>query len=295
MEEILISINGKFCNPQNAKISIFDRGFLYGDSVYEVTRSYEGIPFLLEEHLDRLWRSASLVGMDLTTSKEEISKNIYQCIEMLKIENVYIRIIVTRGEGPLDLDPTIPTKNNVIIIAKKQLPNPSWWYEKGVSFIITNVLKIPKKTIDPNCKSGNYLPNIMAMKEAKEAGAFDAMMLNHKGYITEGTTNNSWMIDKKNTIITPPLKAGILQGLTREVLIQLIKKKKLDFEERNFTPEEIMKAKEVFLTSSTKEIVPITKIDNVDIADGKPGKITKKLILLYSSFIKEYSSKRINH
>ena len=285
-KKTIINLNGEICKPEDAKISVFDRGFLFGDSVYEVAKTYQGIPFLLQEHLDRLWKSASRLEMLLTVSQNDVSAEVNKALAELGVEEAYFRIILTRGEGPISLDPGEGVKNNLIIIAQEHLPFPSSWYENGVHVVITNVVRVSKESVDPNVKSGNYLNNVMAFMQAKREKAFDSIMLNHKGHVTQGTTSNVWIV-KDNTIKTPPLQAGILEGITRKTLLQLAKSDdSLKIEQVNFTAEELINADECFLTSTMKEIVPVTQIDNSPIGTGTVGPLTVKLHSLYSDFVK---------
>ena len=286
IKKTIININGEICKPEDAKISVFDRGFLFGDSVYEVAKTYQGIPFLLQEHLDRLWKSASRLEMHLTVSQNDVSAEVNKALAELGVEEAYFRIILTRGQGPISLDPGEGVKNNLIIIAQEHLPFPSSWYENGVNVVITNVVRVSKESVDPNVKSGNYLNNVMAFMQAKREKAFDSIMLNHKGYVTQGTTSNVWIV-KDNTIKTPPLQAGILEGITRKTLLQLAKSDDLlKIEQVNFTAEELINADECFLTSTMKEIVPVTQVDNSPIGAGTVGPLTVKLHSLYSDFVK---------
>ncbi|MFZ8932854.1 MAG: branched-chain-amino-acid transaminase [Bacteriovoracaceae bacterium] len=289
MENIIINLNGEIFTNQEAKISVLDRGFLYGDSVYEVIRTYNGIPFLLDDHLKRLWHSASKIGLEIDHSPEQITQEINKTLAELEDDNAYIRVVVTRGEGPITLDPTTSEKNNLVVIVKPLPPNPKEWYSKGVSVIIANVLRVDRQAVDPNIKSGNYLNNIMAVREAKNQGAFDAIMLNNDGFVTEGSTHNIWMV-KNNTLYTPPLKAGILEGITRKAVLLLASQNKIPIEQKNITPNELINADEAFLTATTKEIVPITEIDNSYVKDGTPGQVTRKLMVIYQNYIKQLTS-----
>jgi branched-chain amino acid aminotransferase len=279
----LISINGKITPPEEAMVSVFDRGFLYGDSIYEVTMTINKKPFLIDKHLDRLWNSASKIDLRPDYTKEEIKAEIQKLLEKLDIANVYIRIVLTRGEGEITLDPTIKLKNNLVIIAKDLPSNPEWWYKDGVSMIISHTLRNPSDSLDPNIKSGNYLNNVMAFSEAKKRGAFDAIMLNHHRHVCEATTSNLWIV-KNNKVITPPLSAGLLEGITRSTLLEVAKSHGFETYEDNITTDELISADECFITSSTKFIVPVTKIDDSLISDGKPGAITLKLLELYHNF-----------
>lgn len=285
-EKIIININGNIFDSKDAKISVLDRGFLYGDSIYEVARTYSGIPFLLQEHLDRLWHSAGKLELHLDFTQEQIIHQVSSALAELGVENAYIRIIITRGEGPITLDPTHPEKNNLVIIVKEHLPNPEWWYEKGVNVVIANIQRIDRNAVDPNVKSGNYLNNVMAIMQAKKEGAFDAIMLNQHGFITEGSTHNIWIV-KDGEIFTPPLSAGILEGITRKSLLHLARKNEIHVFQKNITPEELINADEVFLTATTKEIIPITQLDNSPVGIGTPGPIFKKLRKIYTNFVNE--------
>ena len=282
----LVSINGVLTPPEEAMVSIFDRGFLYGDSVYEVTLTYERVPFLLEEHLDRLWRSAEGIGMELTWEREKIKEYINAGLKELEGDRFYIRIIITRGGGEIGLDPALSVGQNLFIIFK-DLPaqNPKY-YTDGVDLVVTEVIRNPKHAMDPNVKSGNYLNNVMALKKAKEMGAYDAVMLNSQGFVTESTTANIWIV-LGDQIITPPLEAGLLGGITRQSLINIGKEKGLNIKEQNFSADTLCSASEVFITSSTREVLPVTKINETQIGDGKPGPMTKKLHQLYKDFVDE--------
>ena len=282
----VVSINGKIMFKEDAKISIFDRGFLYGDSVYEVIRTYEGIPFLLQEHLDRLWQSASKLDMAFSFDESHIVKEVNTCLGELGKESAYIRIIVTRGQGPLQLDPVSAGANNIVVIAKEFKEYPREWYENGVNILISHVERTSIRAIDPNIKSGNYLNNIMAFIHAKKQKAFDAIMLNNEGFITEGTTHNIWVV-KNGKAYTPPLHAGILEGITRKTILILAKKNGIEVEQKNMPAEDLINADECFMTSTTKEVIPVTQVNNAPIGTGEPGAITSKLHSLYRDFIKQ--------
>ena len=286
MSKSLVNKNGQFMPAEQASVSIFDRGFLYGDSVYEVTLTYNKRPFLLEDHLDRLWRSAERISLPITLSKEEFKNIINEGVERLGIDRQYIRIIITRGEGEIGLDPNLAGKQNVYLIFKELKEYPKEWYEKGVHMIIADVLRNPKKAVDPDVKSGNYLNNVLAMIQAKKAKAFDAIMLNHNGHVTEATTSNIWIVEG-DKVITPPVQAGLLQGITRKKLLTIGKKAQITMMESAFTADTLKRADEIFLTSSTKEIVPITQVDQTIIGNGRPGKMTKRLHALYKEFVSE--------
>ncbi|MCO4793657.1 MAG: D-amino acid aminotransferase [Bacteriovoracaceae bacterium] len=284
-----INVNGKITGPDEACISVFDRGFLFGDSIYEVSLTYDGVLFKIEEHLDRLWQSASHLDMPIGISRKQLTYQMLKTLKELNEKRAYIRVIITRGEGKIGLDPALATKNNLVIITKKLEENPTWWYDSGVEMIIASVLRNPKESMDPAVKSGNYLNNVLAFNQAKKQGAFDAIMLNQDGLVTEGTTSNIWIVKGKK-LITPPLATGLLEGITRKTILEISKNSKIDVSETDFTPEVLKDADECFLTSSTKEVVPITKIDGISVGSGKPGPMTARLHSLYKSHIQEYTN-----
>jgi branched-chain amino acid aminotransferase len=278
---ILININGVLAAPEEARISVFDRGFLYGDSVYEVTQTIRGIPFRLDLHLERLRKSASKIGLSILTTDLELKKQIARTLIALDEPTVYLRLVVTRGgEEEISLDPNTPGRENIVIIAKELKPYPIEWYEKGVRVIIADTIRNPLESIDPNVKSGNYLNNVMAFGEASKIGAYDAIMLNHHGEVTEATTSNVWMI-KDGTIYTPPLRSGLLEGLTRKALLQISQHAKIPVFEKTITPQELFEADEIFLSSTTKKLIPITTLNEKKIGTGLPGPLTQQLRQLY--------------
>lgn len=289
---MIVNINGTIVAPTQASISIFDRGFLFGDSIYEVARTYDRIPFLLSEHLQRLEKSAYILGLPLTYSLEILKAEIYKSLKAFwetSESEAYLRLIVTRGEGDLSLAATENMTNNFIVIVRAHESNPKEWYEQGVSFIIADNRKTPKQTMDPNCKSGNHLPHVMALHQAKAAGAFDAIMLNQQGYVTEGTSNNIWIV-KNGKITTPPTRSGILEGLTRKTVLKIIQESNISVSETMFYPDQAYQADECFFTSSTRELVPIVKIDDSIIGDGVPGPYYKALHKKYHEYIASYNS-----
>jgi len=286
MTEVLVNINGNVLPKAEAKISVFDRSFLFGDSVYEVIGTYNEIPFLLDQHLDRLYNSAQLIFMPIKWKKDKVRSEIMKTLEDSQIKQAYIRVIVTRGESEPDIDPNIQIENNIVIIVKARPDNPDWWYKKGVKVKVATTLRNDSRALNPNIKSGNYLNNILAINEANKAGAFEAIMLNHEGMVTEATVSNVWMV-KNKTIITSPLDSGILKGITREALFDLMKKNSWEYQESNFTPDEMKAADECFLTSSTREIIPIITVDETKIGNGQPGPQTLKLLDLYLAFIQQ--------
>jgi len=284
MDDYLININGEITRGAEAKISVFDRGFLYGDSVYEATRTFSRKPFRMNRHLDRLFESARMVSIIPTLTKEQILTEIEKTIEASPDENVSLRIVLTRGtNSSLGLDPELSGPNNLIIFARKIAPNPDWWLKTGLSVIFSSK-KLNETGALP--KTGNYQENMLAYKIAKEAGVDDALMVNNDGFVTEGTTSNVWMV-KNNILLTPPLSAGILDGLTRKTLLEMASCSKLPVKliEENLTKKDFLDAEECFITSTTRNLVPVTSIDGQKIGSGKPGSVTIDLLNRYLEYV----------
>lgn len=285
MEDFLININGKLMKGPEAQISVFDRGFLYGDSVYEATRTFDKKPFRLERHIDRLFLSAEKISLVPTYSKEVITSEVLKTVEASPYQNVTIRIVLTRGTNTdLGLDTELSGPNNLIIFTKEIKPNPAWWVTDGVSMIFY------QKQIEASGslpKTGNYQENILANREAHERAAYDAFLINTHGFVTEGTTSNAWII-KDGTLYTPPLADGVLDGLTRKTLIEMSKDGRLPLPlvEKSLTKKDFIDADECFITSTTRNIVPVTKIENHAVQNGRPGLQTLELLKLYLDFVK---------
>lgn len=283
----LVAINGEIFNPSEAKISVFDRGFLYGDGIYEVVRSYGRSLFGLEPHTNRLFNSADRLGINIGFSKREMMDEITRIYNAADRDDAYVRIVITRGEGPITLDPNAAPKPNIVILVKDIPPMDPKMYQEGIDLRIPSILRNSKKTVDPNVKSGNYLNNIMALAEAKQNGAHDAVMLNKDGHVTEGTTSNIYMV-LNGGVVTPPDRADILLGITRMYLKELCQENNIAWEERFFTADEMKAADEVFATGSVKEVIPVRSIDGEKIGDGGPGLVTKNLMALYKGLVKKH-------
>lgn len=269
IQSTTVNINGHLSPSKDASISIFDRGFLYGDSIYEVTYSINGHLIFFEEHLNRLYNSASLLNMEIFLSREQIIEEALKTLSASKIERAYVRIIITRGETEINLDPSASFKNNFVIIVKPQPEYPAENYTHGLKMVISSVLRNDRKSINPNAKSGNYLNNVMAMSEAKKLGADDAIMVNPHGFVTEGTTSNIWLV-KDGIIKTPPETSGLLKGITREKVLEICKDNHYPLAVTELMPEDILEADEVFITSSTKGIMPIYQVNDVEYSMDRP-------------------------
>jgi len=291
---MLIYLNGQIIPSEKAVISIFDHGFLYGDGIYETMRSYNGVVFKIEEHIKRLQKSASLISLSLPFSEEILKRDIYETLHANSLLNAYIRITISRGKGDIGIDPELCKKPTIVIITKEFNGYPERLYKEGIKLIIAKTRRNHKNALNPQIKSLNFLNNILAKIEAKKEGAYEALMLNVYGKIAEGTISNVFFI-KDNTIMTPSTKCGILNGITRQTVIEMIKKENLNLKLGFYTKEDIYSADEVFITNTTMEIMPVSMIDK---KKYKVGKYTNKLRKLYKKevelYIDQYTTYNIN-
>jgi branched-chain amino acid aminotransferase len=281
---MLIYLNGQIIPSEKAVISIFDHGFLYGDGIYETMRSYNGVVFKIEEHIKRLQKSASLISLSLPFSEEILKRDIYETLHANSLLNAYIRITISRGKGDIGIDPELCKKPTIVIITKEFNGYPERLYKEGIKLIIAKTRRNHKNALNPQIKSLNFLNNILAKIEAKKEGAYEALMLNVYGKIAEGTISNVFFI-KDNTIMTPSTKCGILNGITRQTVIEMIKKENLNLKQGFYTKEDIYSADEVFITNTTMEIMPVSMIDK---KKYKVGKYTNKLRKLYKKEVELY-------
>jgi len=279
-----ININGEI--HDEAFISILDHGFLFGDSIYEVICTNKGKPCFLEEHLKRLNASASGISLKIPRKSEWIKEQIQKTLNAAGNPESYIRIIVTRGEGELDIDPSSCFNPNIIIFVKNIPQIPEEIYEKGISVSLVSIKRNSRDSLNPAVKTGNYLNNILARMEAQKFGANDAIMVNPWGQLTEGTTSNLFFV-KGERILTPEKECGILSGITREKIIQLAHENGIALEEGKWPGEELFKADEIFLSGTVKKIMPVSILDNQPIGNGKPGPITLKIMRLYLSLLED--------
>ncbi len=275
-----VYLDGKWYPKNEAKISVFDHGLLYGDGVFEGIRSYKGLVFKLEEHLRRLWESAHTLLLEIPMSRKEMQAVIVQTLKRNRLRDAYIRVVVTRGTGDLGLDPAKCKRPTVFIITDKIVLYPDSLYRKGLEIITVPTVRNLPEAVNPSIKSLNYLNNILAKIEAKNSGCMEALMLNHQGYVAECTGDNVFMVKangSKAVLLTPPVYLGALKGITRGAIIELAKTKKIPFEERVLTRHDLFNADEVFLTGTAAEVIPVVKIDGRVIGAGKPGKVTETL------------------
>ena len=286
---IRVHVDGHICLPEDAKISVFDRGFLYGDSVYETIGTVRGRLFALSDHLDRLERSARGLGLRLP-SRREIEQAIHDTVAAAGNPESRVRVMVTRGAGKLDLDPASAGEPRLVVIAGP-LGGPSAdMYERGVAVAIVSVVRNLPGAIDPGIKSGNYLNNVMALSEARRRpGVHEAILLAAGGSVAEGASSNVFLV-KGGELLTPALSVGILDGITRGKIISLAHAAGIACREADFiSPDELRGADEVFLTSAARGVLPVTEVDGRPVGDGKPGNVTRRMLAAYARLTGEDS------
>jgi branched-chain amino acid aminotransferase len=271
-----IWISGQLYDKENAKISVYDHGLLYGDGVFEGMRSYSGKVFRLDQHLDRLWKSAKAIWLEIPMTQQALGKAVNDTLAANGIKDGYIRLVVTRGSGALGLDPNKCSNPQVIIITDHISLYPKEFYDNGLTIVTASTVRNHPAALSPRIKSLNYLNNIMAKIEGLQAGCVEALMLNHKGEVAECTGDNIFLI-KSGQLYTPPLDAGILEGITRDAIIELARETGYVVNEVALTRHDVFIADEVFLTGSAAEVIPVVKLDSRVIGDGNPGPITREL------------------
>jgi branched-chain amino acid aminotransferase len=272
-----IYIDGKYYDPADARVSVFDHGFLYGDGIFEGIRVYNGRIFKLSQHIDRLYHSAKAILLDIPLERGDMERAVLDAVQMNKKKNGYIRLIVTRGEGLLGIEPSSCKSPSVIIIVSDIQLYPEIYYKKGIAIITSSSRRIPPDCLDPRIKSLNYLNNIMAKLEAKQAGCLEAVILNREGFVAECTGDNIFIV-KKDELLTPAPYHGSLDGITRQTVIELAQELGIKTHETTLTRYDLYNADESFMTGTGAEIIPVINIDGREISDGTPGTVTKKLI-----------------
>jgi len=279
-----VYINGKYYDRGEAMISVFDHGLLYGDGVFEGIRIYKGKAFKLKEHIKRLYQSAKAILLDVPMGQKEMEKAVFEAVRINAKNDGYIRLIITRGEGPLGVDPAQCAKPTVIIIVGDIQLYPQEYYEKGIAVVTAASRRMPSDSLDPRVKSLNYLNNVMAKIEAKQAGCLEAVLLNHEGYVTECTADNIFIV-RDGTLLTPAPHYGALDGITRMTVINLAPSCGITSLETALTRYDLYTADECFMTGTGAEIMPVTMIDGRLIGNGKPGPVTRRLIAGFRKLI----------
>jgi branched-chain amino acid aminotransferase len=274
--ELQVFISGKLYDKRDAKVSVYDHGLLYGDGVFEGLRSYNGRVFRLADHLERLWESAKAIRLEIPLSQEAVEKAIYDTLKINKIVDGYIRLVVTRGAGTLGLDPNKTSDPQVIVITDHIALYPDELYQHGLDIVTVATMRNHPAAVSPRIKSLNYLNNILAKLEGLQAGCIEALMLNHKGEIAECTGDNIFLV-RDGALLTPPIDAGILAGVTRAAVMELAAEQGIAVREIALTRHDVYVAHECFLTGTAAEVIPVVRVDNRTIGSGKPGPITRDL------------------
>ena len=280
-------IDGRLHDKEDAKISVYDHGLLYGDGVFEGIRVYNGRIFECDAHIDRLWASAKAVRMTIPLSREQVRSAMEETIKANNFRDCYIRLVVTRGVGYLGLNPNKCPTPTVIVITDTIDMYPKETYEKGMTVITASVIRNHPNALSPRIKSLNYLNNILAKIEAVDAGVPEAIMLNHEGNVAECTADNIFIV-RGGVVLTPGTADGILEGITRKVIIELCRAHGIPIHEKTLQRHDLYVADECFLTCSAAEVIPVTKIDGRTIGTGEPGPVTRKLMEIFHRHVREY-------
>jgi branched-chain amino acid aminotransferase len=283
-KELLVYVDGSYYPKSQAKISVFDHGLLYGDGIFEGIRAYNGSVFRLKEHIDRLYRSAHMIMLEIPLAKEQMIQAVLETLRKNSLKDSYIRLIVTRGVGDLGLNPKKCAKPTIIIITDTITLHKVEAKEKGVTAMLSWVKRDPVDATSHEIKSLNYLNSILAKIEANIAGVDEAICLDKNGFICEGVAENMFMV-KNGKLFTPPSCTGALQGITAEEVMRLARRLGYGVEEKNITPYELFNAEEAFFTGTAAEIIPVREINKRTIDSGKPGPITKKLMAEFSKAV----------
>ncbi|MEM3765405.1 MAG: branched-chain-amino-acid transaminase [Candidatus Bathyarchaeia archaeon] len=285
-KELLIYIDGEYHPKSQAKISVYDHGLLYGDGVFEGIRAYNGVVFKLKEHIDRLYRSAHAIMLQIPIAKERMINIVLETLRKNNLKDAYIRLVVTRGVGDLGLDPRKCSKPTIIVITDTIALHKGEAKEKGITAMLTWVKRDPVDATSHEIKSLNYLNSILAKIEANINGVDEAICLDKNGFVCEGVAENIFIV-KNGRIYTPPSYTGALPGITAETVKELAKNLGYEVIEKNITPYELFTADEVFFTGTAAEIVPVREINKRQIGSGEPGPITKRLVEEFSKLVQD--------
>ncbi|MDA0346433.1 MAG: branched-chain-amino-acid transaminase [Verrucomicrobia bacterium] len=277
-----VFLDGQFVESEDAKISVFDHGLLYGDGIFEGIRLYNNCVFKLKEHLERLEYSAKAVMLEMPWSRQVLSDAVCETCRINNLKDGYIRLVVTRGRGSLGLSPKSCVSPSIFIIADNLSLYPPEYYEKGLEIITVPTRRINPSAMSPAVKSLNYLNNILAKMEADRLGYIEALMLNDQGYVAECTGDNVFIFHK-GKLMTPPFSAGALKGVTREVVLEIAESLGVPVSQENLTRYDIWIAEECFLTGTAAEVIPVVEVDGRKIGDGKPGKVTGQFLAEFRS------------
>lgn len=271
-----VYVNGKVVPSKEAVVSVFDHGFLYGDGIYETLRVYDSVLFKIDEHLQRLFRSASLIGLSIPLDTDHLKIALYETLIANRLKNAYVRLTISRGQGSLGLDPDFCPKPTVIIITQEFKEYPEAYYKHGISLMIAETRRNLREAINPQIKSLNFLNNVLAKIEAKKQGAYEAIMLNENAFLAEGTISNIFFY-KGGSLCTPSIDCGILDGITRGIVTDLARQEGLSVQEGMFTKNDLYAAEEVFLTNTTMEVMPVSAVDSQTYPVGKIARLLRKI------------------
>ncbi len=288
-----IYLNDQFVEKKDARVSVFDHGFLYGDGVYETLRVYQGRVFLLERHLERLRQSCERISLDLSMKDEEWKSILGEILIRNELENAGLRVTISRGEGEMGIDPRLCARPTVVVMAKPVVTYTEQQREQGVSLHIASVKRNPELAQSPQIKAISFLNNILAKQEAVQVGADDALMLNMDGYVAECTTSNVFFV-KSQLLYTPAVECGILQGITRDVVLELAAEQGVVAEEGLYPPEQLLQADECFITNTGIEIMAVSRIGDCQIGQGRRGLLTEKLRKAFHDHLNRYLSPCLN-
>ena len=277
MRKATVNVNGRISDDQSAVVSVFDHGFLFGEGVYETLRTYNRSPFLLDRHLHRLRASAAMIALRVPLSDSEFSARITATVEASGVvEERYIRLLLTRGVGDLSYDPAVCATPSVVIIVKPHSETPPDVLKRGIAIIVSSVLRNHPRAINPRIKSNNLLNNALAMQEALRNGADEALMRNHRGEISECAQSNFFLV-RNGEALTPPMEAGLLEGVTRNFLFAVGKANGIQVREAVLHDPDLEAADEMFITSTTREVLPVTTVGDRRVGSGESGPVTRTL------------------
>jgi len=281
-----IYIDGTFHDRDQARISVFDHGLLYGDGVFEGIRVYDGCVFRLRQHIDRLYESAKAIALDIPIPPDQMSQVVVDTLRRNARRNGYVRLVVTRGVGDLGLDPANCKRGSIICIADDLKVYPEEHYRKGIKIVTASTRQIGGAVFDARIKSLNYLKNVLAKIEARRAGTLEAVMLNEQGFVAECTADNVFIV-KRGALLTPPLWDGVLEGITRDAILEIAGRLGIPAREERLTRFDLFNADECFLTGTGAELIPVVDIDDRRIGDGTPGETSLRILEAFRKLITE--------
>lgn len=281
-----IYLNGQLVPKSQAVVSVFDHGFLYGDGIFEGIRIYDGVIFRLDEHLVRLYESAKSILLTIPLTFDEMADAIVETVRANHLQSGYIRVVVSRGEGDLGLDPRSCPRANVVVIADTVRLFPQELYDHGLRIVTVPTQRNSPAALNPQIKSLNYLNSVLVKMEAANSGVLEALTVNAQGYVCEGSGDNVFIV-KRRKVYTPPIYLGALDGITRRAIMDVCEKLELPLSETPFTRHDVYVADECFLTGTAAEVIPVIEVDGREIGNGKPGPITQQLLKEFRKIVRE--------